>query len=486
MKRLISILALVAALPLHAAREPFDSGNELVYSNINTYDVERGLSLYKRKQVVFFRNDTAYMVAVSQNSELDPFRVAGELEALPVDEQFAYDDHADKIIFSSVGKLYYSFWKDNSWTPHMRLKMEGVNLKAKHPVPGQSGNPKNIERIYHPTFAKGGDRLYFAAVQKGRTDLDIWYADRGPDNTWLSPQLLDINTDANEEHPFVVGDSLLYFSSNRAENSRANLYFVDLQAGKAEASVSVLSNKMSDEIGIVVVDDRAHLISDRCVSIPRKACDYNVFKAQVVKHDGGGEAGISFKDIPETVPQGELPYAVLPYVFRTMTEEEADAALARGEKVRADRLVALDSAAKAKADSVLSVAVGTVADNVNAEKVTDNVAMTTDKVIFYFDLDDDRLLGKYNADLDAIVKYIGSSGGKFLVYGFTDERGTDKYNQNLSVRRAQTVFKALCQRGIPASRLLITGFGERGLVVKNAATEEEHQKNRRVEIRKMF
>lgn len=487
MKKIFGLLMLaLSCLQAQAAEEPFESGRELIYSSINNYSVEKGLSLYKRKQVIFFRNDTAYVVAVSKSSELDPFWIATELENLPVDDQFAYDDHADKIIFSSVGKLYYSYWRDNSWSQHKRVKMEGVNMKMVHPYNDPISNPKNIQRIFHPTFAKGGDRMYFAAMSKDRTDLDIWYADRGPEETWLAPHRLAINTDANEEHPFVVGDSLLYFSSNRAENKRANLYYVDLTAEKQEAKVSVLSNANSDEIGLVVVDDRAHLISDRCPLRADQVCDDNIFKAQVVRREER-EAGISFKDIPESVPANvKNPYDVLPFVFRTMTEAEADSALAHGEKLRKDRLMRLDSIAKAKADSVLWVALNSVDENKRASMLTNNVAKTESKVIFYFDLDDDHLNDKYAADLDAIVQYIQSDpNSKFLVYGFTDERGTDKYNQNLSVRRAQSVFNALCDKGVPSSKLLFTGFGERGLVVKNAKTEEEHQKNRRVEIRKM-
>ena len=135
---------------------------------------------------------------------------------------------------------------------------------------------------------------------------------------------------------------------------------------------------------------------------------------------------------------------------------------------------------------MLWVALNSVDENKRAKMLTTNVAKTESKVIFYFDSDDDRLSDKYADDLDAIVQYIKADpNGKFLIYGFTDERGTDKYNQNLSVRRAQSVFRALCEKGVPTSNLLFTGFGERGLVIKKAKTEEEHQKNRRVEIRKM-
>jgi outer membrane protein OmpA-like peptidoglycan-associated protein len=46
------------------------------------------------------------------------------------------------------------------------------------------------------------------------------------------------------------------------------------------------------------------------------------------------------------------------------------------------------------------------------------------------------------------------------------------------------VFEELVAKGVPATKLMFTGFGKRGLVVKNAKTEAEHQMNRRVEIRK--
>jgi outer membrane protein OmpA-like peptidoglycan-associated protein len=84
-----------------------------------------------------------------------------------------------------------------------------------------------------------------------------------------------------------------------------------------------------------------------------------------------------------------------------------------------------------------------------------------------------------------LINYINSNpDSKFLIYGFTDERGTTAYNQDLSVRRAQRVFEELVAKGVPATKLMFTGFGKRGLVVKKAKTEAEHQMNRRVEIRK--
>jgi outer membrane protein OmpA-like peptidoglycan-associated protein len=68
-----------------------------------------------------------------------------------------------------------------------------------------------------------------------------------------------------------------------------------------------------------------------------------------------------------------------------------------------------------------------------------------------------------------------------LVTGHTDNTGSEKYNQDLSERRAKTVKNYLILKGISAGRITSMGFGETMPVASNA-TPEGRQKNRRVEI----
>jgi outer membrane protein OmpA-like peptidoglycan-associated protein len=70
---------------------------------------------------------------------------------------------------------------------------------------------------------------------------------------------------------------------------------------------------------------------------------------------------------------------------------------------------------------------------------------------------------------------------KIQVNGYTDTSGTPKYNQGLSVRRAQTVANELVKDGVPRSAISIQGFGETHLLVPTADGVREPQ-NRRVEI----
>jgi outer membrane protein OmpA-like peptidoglycan-associated protein len=66
--------------------------------------------------------------------------------------------------------------------------------------------------------------------------------------------------------------------------------------------------------------------------------------------------------------------------------------------------------------------------------------------------------------------------------GHTDNRGTDAYNENLSLRRASAVRDYLIAGGIAPSRIQIQGFGESRPVASND-TDDGRAQNRRVELR---
>lgn len=70
---------------------------------------------------------------------------------------------------------------------------------------------------------------------------------------------------------------------------------------------------------------------------------------------------------------------------------------------------------------------------------------------------------------------------RIQVNGYTDTSGTPRYNQGLSVRRAQSVANELVRDGVPRQAISIQGFGETRLLVPTADGVREPQ-NRRVEI----
>ena len=67
------------------------------------------------------------------------------------------------------------------------------------------------------------------------------------------------------------------------------------------------------------------------------------------------------------------------------------------------------------------------------------------------------------------------------VNGYTDTSGSARYNQGLSVRRAEAVAAELVKDGVPRNAISIQGFGETHLLVPTGPNVREPQ-NRRVEI----
>jgi outer membrane protein OmpA-like peptidoglycan-associated protein len=74
-----------------------------------------------------------------------------------------------------------------------------------------------------------------------------------------------------------------------------------------------------------------------------------------------------------------------------------------------------------------------------------------------------------------------SHGYRLHIYGYTDDIGTDQYNDGLSERRAEAVHDYLAKSGIPPEIMTTRGFGKSSPRVK-ATSLEAREKNRRVEI----
>ncbi len=97
-----------------------------------------------------------------------------------------------------------------------------------------------------------------------------------------------------------------------------------------------------------------------------------------------------------------------------------------------------------------------------------------------FDLDSDRILPSNTPILTQAINYINASGANFKVIGGTDTRGTDKYNQKLSEKRANNVKNYLIENGADGKKLEAIGKGEKNLLYPECDPAEkcEEWKNR--------
>ena len=100
-----------------------------------------------------------------------------------------------------------------------------------------------------------------------------------------------------------------------------------------------------------------------------------------------------------------------------------------------------------------------------------------------FDFDKADLKPTAEGKLNHLLTVVNSKpGSRISIEGHTDLRGSDDYNQTLSLRRAESVRSWLVAHGVAAGRISATGAGE-SRPVRTGNTEADHQANRRVEIR---
>jgi outer membrane protein OmpA-like peptidoglycan-associated protein len=100
----------------------------------------------------------------------------------------------------------------------------------------------------------------------------------------------------------------------------------------------------------------------------------------------------------------------------------------------------------------------------------------------YFEYDKAEIKPEFYDFLNHLVKIVeGHSDLRVKVTGHTDSDGSDKYNDELSKRRAQAIIDFFVARGLKADRLEFDFNGEHKPVDSNN-TPEGRQKNRRVEF----
>ncbi|QQL49709.1 OmpA family protein [Mucilaginibacter ginkgonis] len=99
-----------------------------------------------------------------------------------------------------------------------------------------------------------------------------------------------------------------------------------------------------------------------------------------------------------------------------------------------------------------------------------------------FDVNQTALKGAAQTNLDKLATSLQNNPQtNIMIIGHTDNTGSDAYNQDLSVRRAEAVKAFLTSDRVSGSRLSTTGKGESEPIADNTTADGRAQ-NRRVEI----
>ena len=114
-----------------------------------------------------------------------------------------------------------------------------------------------------------------------------------------------------------------------------------------------------------------------------------------------------------------------------------------------------------------------------------NISLKADQL---FDFDKAVLKPEAEVELQRVFDQInGKTESKLQIIGYTDAKGTDKYNKNLSLKRADAVKNWLVAKGLK-NTITIDGKGAENPVAPNTNEDgsdnpEGRAQNRRVEIK---
>ena len=163
-------------------------------------------------------------------------------------------------------------------------------------------------------------------------------------------------------------------------------------------------------------------------------------------------------------------------------EREALAAIALKEadkKAKADEIIAKDIRKKEKTAQILAQEKDVVKDNKG------RLIIKTDPI--YFDYNLWYIRKESKVVLGRVVELMKKYPDMVIEIGsHTDSRGNEKFNANLSQKRASSTRDFILESGINAKRVTAKGYGESVPIVKcnpdEACSEEEHELNRRSEF----
>lgn len=281
---IVPAMLLGSALEAGAVVDRVDgSWGDFSSSDKNTSAAEMPMSAYKDGTIAFFRNDSAYTFRVKEDLGVDSLVLCPELMGLGIEGTFAYDAARQKIYFSKKGKsekndLYEASWIEGNWTKVNQLVIKGVSaqtLSYKNSslvVSRWVQQGRGASGFYNPSLGKGGDRIYFSGEFKaGQGSRDLWYIDRESDGVWSRPKAIDtvsVNGKAKEDYPLVVGDSLLFFSSNREGSlGGMDVYYSRIDKNGSCTKPVALNdavNSSADDYNVVFGEGKgAFFISDR-------------------------------------------------------------------------------------------------------------------------------------------------------------------------------------------------------------------------------
>lgn len=319
------------------------------------------------------------------------------------------------------------------------------------------------------TFSQDGKVMFFDRTNEDRVknenDVRVahisLYRAENVDGNWTNVQKLPFSSDEySVEHPSLSADgSKLYFSSDMPGGSGSfDIYVVDINEDGTYGTPRNLGPAVNT----------AHREQFPFIS------DENVLYFTSDGHQGFGNLDIfrtegdftEVENLGASINGGNDDFA---FVIKEKDEMGFFASNRRGT----------DNLYQFTREENEIIQAPTVTDETSGQDV---IAIDGSKI--YFDFDKATIKPESKPVLDSVVTYMNKYPNiNVKVESHADARGSDKYNMELSKRRAASTVNYLVENGIDKGRLTSEGYGESRPVndctKPNMCTEAQYAKNRR-------
>lgn len=416
------------------------------------------------------------------------------------------DDHK-KLYYSGNSSEVVKYRDKKIKRKKIPISSEGVNILHIYEANYSNGewikkgalsiNNKEYDCVF-PHISKDGSQLYFASnMPGGLGGYDLYVANKVSDTTWSEPKNLGatINSELDEMYPYVDNDTLYFSSKGKKGFGGADIYKSYLVNGEyveAENLGKPYNSSKDDFSFIIKNEERSGYFSSNREGLTGYDYIYEFYIPESPDTINGIALNkITSKPIKDIevklhkVDSNGVPQLIEEY----LTDQSGKVQLILEKHV--EFLV-----------TFYHPGFDAQTFEIPAENREDVIAKfgqllflpipKKDDIIkidnIYFDYNKSTIKEESYPVLDAIVEYLNvKSSISVELSAHTDSRGSDSYNMNLSKKRAKSVVDHLVSKGIAKARLTPKGYGETKLVNKCGnkvkCTEEEHQENRRVELK---
>ncbi|TLV01556.1 flagellar motor protein MotB [Dyadobacter luticola] len=510
-------------IPLNTAGAEFSPtilGNELIFSS-------------SKKQKVYKNNGQAmlglYKVAISED--------AGTTQGNPVllsQDIFDEDANEGSPAFSPDGKTLV-FARGNTGkkkgTADVDLYMSR-NIDGKWTLPAILPINDSLAWDGSPAFSRDGKTLYFASNRAGGAGgIDIYRTNMDASGRFSRPVNMgrDINTAGDDMFPYVAEGGRLYFASD----GHPGLGKLDLFSATRSQGVITIENlgtpfnSPQDDFGLVFYknlkkgffssnrdggkgDDDIYYFSSPeepdSAEVARNNDPNNPLNPNNPNYVNGKRKVVRYFLAGNVVTAGQNPMPIDSAIIHILpdTSEVQIAQLSTNPSGKFGTQPVEEGASysllvqrkgyisKREPFSMNGRSIPPIFLTKELTDTTFNVTIKLDKLELnktfvleniYYDLNKYNIRPDAAIELDKLVQILKDNPTMTIeLSSHTDARATDAYNMTLSQNRAESAVAYLNTKGIDADRMVAKGYGERELIIPNAKTEEEHQRNRRTEF----